>query len=81
MFQAINGTYNYTVATMNKDFVPVTTASNFTVAGKPVNVSVTFKPIHNYTDDYIIAGVIAAIAVIGLSVFVLNRKKALAKQK
>ncbi len=81
MFQAINGTYNYTVATMNKDFVPVTSASNFTVNGKPVSVSVTFKPIHNYTDDYIIAGVIAAIAVIGLSIFVLNRKKALAKQK
>ena len=45
MFQAINGTYDYTVASMNKDYAPVTSSSTFTVNGKPVSVSVTFKAV------------------------------------
>ena len=154
-FRAINGTYDYTVATMNKDYAPVTPASSFTVNGKPVSASVTFKAVTytvtvtetglksgdkwsvtlngktessttttikftemngtytytigsvkgytvatgshvtvngknasvsvtykvtvNYTDDYIIAGIVAAIVVIGLAAFVLTRKKNVAK--
>ena len=44
-FRAINGTYDYTVASMNKDYAPVTSSSTFTVNGKPVSVSVTFKAV------------------------------------
>ena len=70
-----NGTYTYNVTTVSGSYTA--NGGNFTVSGKPVNVSVTFTstsaPSSN-NDLYIIAGVVIVAAIIGTA-YVLLRKK------
>lgn len=45
-----NGTYNYTVTSLNKTYFPEVRSGNFTVSGSPVSVPLTFLPyMHSVT--------------------------------
>ncbi len=44
-FNGINGTYNYTIATLNKIYKPSHSSGSFTVKGAVVSESVTFKEV------------------------------------
>lgn len=78
VFAEINGTYVYTVGNISGYKILKNSSGNVTIKGSSQTVDVTFKSIVNYTDYYIIGGVIAAIVVIGLGLFFITKRK---KQK
>ncbi|MGC8995827.1 MAG: hypothetical protein ACP5JT_03995 [Thermoplasmata archaeon] len=47
-FQEMNGTYNYTISTVNKDYSPSPSSGSFTVNGKDVKISISFILITYY---------------------------------
>jgi len=51
-FSEPNGTYSYTIATMNKSYAPSSSSGSFTVNGANVNIAITFTPI-TYTVTFI----------------------------
>ena len=70
-----NGTYKYTVGGVSGYKIIKNGSGNVTVNGANQTVDVTYKSTVNYTDYYIIGGIVAAIAVIGLAVFLVTKKK------
>ncbi len=73
-----NGTYKYTVTTSDKGY-KYTGTSSLTVNGKNITETATFKKVVNYTDYYIIGGVVAAIVVIGLGAYFYTKRKKVSK--
>ena len=71
----LNGTYSYTVGSVASYKLIKNGSGTVTVSGANQTVDITYKHIVNYTDDYIIGGVVAAIVIIGLAAFFITRKK------
>ena len=71
----VNGTYSYTVGSVASYKLTKDGSGTVHVSGANQSVDVTYKHIVNYTDDYIIVGVVVAIVVIGLAAFFVTRKK------
>ncbi|MHB1637026.1 MAG: ice-binding family protein [Thermoplasmataceae archaeon] len=71
-----NGTYTYNVTSASGSYTAK--GGNFTVSGKPVNVSVTFTSVtsapSSNNDLYIIAGIVIVAAIIGVAYVVLRKK-------
>jgi len=74
------GTYQYTVSTHTGYKITKNASGSAALNGKNVTIAVTFAKIVNYTDYYIIGGVIAAIIVIGGVVYAVKRKPKTPKQ-
>ena len=51
-FSEPNGTYSYTIATVNKSYSPSPSSGTFTLNGEPVNLSIIFK-FQTYTITFI----------------------------
>jgi len=80
-FSMLNDTYSYTVANVTAYKITKDASGSGTVNGKGVTVDVTFaKKVVNYTDYYIIGGVIAAIVIIGGAIYIVKRKPKTPKQ-
>jgi hypothetical protein len=69
--------YTYTIGGITSYKITKNATGNVVVNGSNQTVAVTYQHIVkvNYTDDYIIGGVIAAIVVIGLGAFFVIRRK------
>jgi hypothetical protein len=68
MFVELNGTYSYSVGNVSGYTITTNATGSVNVTGKDVSVNVTFTPKVtpvNYTDYYIIAGVVVALVIIG----------------
>jgi len=55
-FSELNGTYSYTVETINKSYSPNPSSGAFTVNGANVNVAITFNKITNNTSNPSVTG-------------------------
>lgn len=79
-FSMLNDTYHYTVGNVTDYKITKNASGSGTVNGKGVTVDVTFAKKVNYTDYYIIGGVIAAIVIIGGAIYLVKRKPKAPKQ-
>jgi hypothetical protein len=76
-FVEVNGTYSYSVGNVSGYTISSNGTGSFNVTGKNVTVDVTYIPkvTTNYTDYYIIGGIIAAIVIIGGVAYAITRGK------
>ncbi|MHB1741345.1 MAG: ABC transporter substrate-binding protein [Thermoplasmataceae archaeon] len=76
VFVELNGTYSYTVGNVSGYTISSNATGSVNVTGKNVTVDVTFTPkvtAPNYTDYYIIAGVVVALVIIGGIAYYVTR--------
>jgi len=73
--EIVNGTYNYTVGSVTGYKLVKNASGTVTVNGANETVDVTYKQVVNYTNDYVIGGVIAAIVIIALAAFFITKRK------
>ena len=79
VFVELNGTYSYGVGNVSGYTISTNATGSVNVTGKNVTVDVTFTPkvtAPNYTDYYIIAGVVVALVIIGgIAYYVTSGRK------
>ena len=80
VFEEVNGTYAYTVGNVTGYKITKDASGSAKLSGKNASVDVTFAKKVNYTDYYIIGGIVAAIIIIGGVVYALKRKSKTPKQ-
>ncbi len=83
-FSSVNGTYKYTVGNVTDYKITKNGSGSGKISGKGATADVTFAKIVtkivNYTDYYIIGGIVAALIIIGGAVYILKRKPKTPKQ-